>query len=248
MIYLLIALINIIYGLLLFRSITLATPGYLIIIAVGAILIILGIIGIIYWIKMITNPNADDLDKEQPIKNWLRLAISFDIVLVIGTLFRILVLQPYMVEGDSMENNFHNEETLLVDKISYKFHNPQRSDVIIFVAPQNPKDDYIKRIIGLPGDTFSIKNSKVYINDELLQEPYLADNIVTNFSKSGISQIKLQDGEYFVLGDNRTNSSDSREWGVVPKNNIIGKAWLVVYPFDNIGLVRYPSSTLPAPY
>lgn len=240
MIYLLIAFINIIYGFLLFNSLTSDTPGYLIIIIVGSVLTILGLVGIYLWLKTITHRDEEKTDQKESLNGWLKLAITFDVILVVGTIFRIMVLQPYMVEGDSMKNSFYNNETLLVDKLTYKFKEPQRGDVIIFDAPKNPKDDYIKRIIGLPGDTVIINDSKVYVNNNLIDETYLVNDTITNTpNNNSYFKVTLGSDEYFVMGDNRSNSSDSREWGTVPKSNIIGRAWLIVYPTDKIGVVHH---------
>lgn len=240
MIYLLIAFINIIYGFLLLHTITAETPGVMIIVIVSVVLLIIGVTGIVLWLKTITHREEEKSDQRESLKGWLKLAITFDIILIVGTIFRIMVLQPYMVEGDSMKNSFYDSETLLVDKLTYKFKVPQRGDVIIFDAPKNPKDDYIKRIIGLPGDTVIINNNKVYVNNSLISEPYLAGDTITNTpNNNGYFKTTLGSDEYFVMGDNRSNSSDSREWGAVPKSNIIGRAWLIVYPTDKIGVVHH---------
>ena len=241
--YLLVAIINLIYGILLLFTISSDTPGLFLVLAIGSILVILGIAGLILWIKMITSPLPSE-EKDQTIKNWFNLVKSFDIVLIIGLLFRVFIFQPYMVEGSSMENNFHDREVLLVDKISFKLREPRRGNVIIFKAPQNPNEDYIKRIIGLPGEEVSINDNEVLINNKVLKESYLSSNMFTYSPNQSTYQTTLKNNEYFVMGDNRTNSSDSREWGPVPKGNIIGKAWLKVYPFIYWGLVKNPNPVL----
>lgn len=151
----------------------------------------------------------------------------------------LLLFQPHKIKGDSMQPNFPNGEFLLTDKISYRFHPPQRGDVIVFKAPVNEEDDYIKRIIGLPGDTISIKDGSVYVNGQKLEETYLPSGLYTN---GGIflpnnKEIVVPDNYFFVMGDNRPYSSDSRAWGFVPKKNIIGKAWLVYWPPQKAGVV-----------
>lgn len=151
----------------------------------------------------------------------------------------LLLFQPHKIKGDSMQPNFPDGEFLLTDKISYRFHPPQRGDVIVFKVPVNEEDDYIKRIIGLPGDTVSIKDGFVYVNGQKLEETYLPPGLYTN---GGIflpnnKEVVVPDNYFFVMGDNRPYSSDSRAWGFVPKKNIIGKAWLVYWPPQKAGVV-----------
>lgn len=139
-----------------------------------------------------------------------------------------------------MSPNFPDGEYLLTDKVSYRFHEPNRGDVIVFEAPtSNNGEEFIKRIIGLPGETISVKNSKVYINGIELREPYLADNLVTRsgtFLKEG-EEVLIPEGSLVVLGDNRPHSSDSRAWGFITPDDITGRAWLVYWPLDNTGVV-----------
>lgn len=139
-----------------------------------------------------------------------------------------------------MYPNFHDNEYLLTDKLSYRLGEPGRGDVIVFKAPKNQEYDYIKRIIGLPGEEIEIRNGKLYINDKLLDESYLPEEYITSggsFWREGLEAPVPQE-QYFVLGDNRSHSSDSREWGTVPLENIIGKAWLRYWPFNKLGLVK----------
>lgn len=161
------------------------------------------------------------------------------IVLVIFFASRYFLVQPFVVEGHSMDPNFSDQEYLLVNRLSYRISTPTRGDVVVFQAPNNPKYDYIKRIIGLPGDTVVIKNNQVIVNGEVLNEKYLAtgtETLIKN-SKTATLEVKLNDNEYFVLGDNREHSSDSREWGILPKSMIIGKAWLSIYPWKMMGFI-----------
>ena len=149
----------------------------------------------------------------------------------------LLLFQPHKIKGDSMQPNYPNGEFLLTDKVTYRFNPPQRGDVIVFKAPVNEEDDYIKRIIGLPGETVSIKNGHVYINGKMLEENYLASTLYTSgglFLPNDKEVVVPQD-HFFVLGDNRPYSSDSRAWGFVPRQNIIGRAWLVYWPPQKAG-------------
>ncbi|MEE8582372.1 MAG: signal peptidase I [Dehalococcoidales bacterium] len=161
------------------------------------------------------------------------------VIEIIGTLLAgiaIFVLinisvQYSIVEGSSMEPNLHNGQRLLINKIAYS--NPQRGDIIIFPPPHiaNSEKDFIKRIIGLPGELIEIKDGVAYINDVPLDEPYIADNASITMSLT-----LIPDGQYFVLGDNRGNSSDSRGGWTVPEEDIVGKAWLSIWPPSEWGL------------
>ncbi|MBQ2320394.1 MAG: signal peptidase I [Lachnospiraceae bacterium] len=147
------------------------------------------------------------------------------------------VLQRTIVSGSSMESTLHNKENLLVEKVSYRFKDPDRFDVIVFYPYGRESDDYyIKRVIGLPGETVQIKGDTIYINGEEIKENYGKDPMVY----AGIAEepLKLADDEFFVLGDNREVSEDSRyeEVGPVKRENIEGKAILRIYPFSEFGI------------
>lgn len=157
-------------------------------------------------------------------------------------LIRYFLFQPFLVSGQSMEPNFTPYSYLFVDEISYKIKNPQRGEVIVFKSPQNPSGNYlIKRIIGLPLETIKIEDGKITIikNGEsfVLKESYLPAGTKT----SGNIEITLKENEYFVLGDNREYSFDSRVFGPVPKNYIIGKAIFRLFPIKDIDLIKTPS-------
>lgn len=165
---------------------------------------------------------------------------------ILGTIILAVVIfillqttvQSFIVEGPSMEDSFHNGQRLLVVKnqIAYVFHEPERGDVTIFRPPGNRRGDYIKRIIGLPGDTIEIKSRAVYINGTELNEPYVKDPPNYTFAP-----IKVPENKYFVLGDNRNNSNDSHSGWMVPRQNIIGKVWLSIWPPDEWELApNYP--------
>ena len=130
----------------------------------------------------------------------------------------------FRIEGDSMEPNLHNGEYVLIDKISYLLHPPERGDVVVFTPPNNERD-YIKRVIGLPGDTVTIKGGQVYVNGVVLDEPYLK-----NLIRGDMPARMVEAGRYFVMGDNRNNSSDSRAFGTITPQSIVGRAWLVYWP------------------
>lgn len=177
--------------------------------------------------------------------------IFFDLVesvVVAASIFVVIYLfiaQPHMVKGASMEPTFHDGEYILTDKISYKFGVPKRGDVIVFKAPRNPEFDYIKRIEAIPGDTISILNGQVLINNQVIKEDYINTStylIPGQFLKEG-QELKLNPDEFFVMGDNRDHSSDSRAWGVVPRNDIIGKVFFRYWPPNHFGPIKNPITT-----
>jgi len=152
----------------------------------------------------------------------------------------LLVLQPHKIKGASMEPNYPDGEFLLTDKVTYKFNEPERGDVIVFKAPPTYEDEFIKRIIGLPGDRVSINNGKVQINGKPLNEKYLDDQLITSggsFLSEGEEMLVPQD-QFLVLGDNRPYSFDSRAWGFVLKDKITGRAWFIYWPPPNVGLIE----------
>lgn len=136
----------------------------------------------------------------------------------------ILLVQPHRVKGDSMYPNFMDGELLLTEKITYRLYKPKRGDVIVFKAPTPQKVDFIKRIIGLPHDNVKIENGTIFINGIKIEEPYETQ------STGGSINVLLSDNQYYVLGDNRQASSDSRAFGAIERKSIKGKAWLVYWP------------------
>ncbi len=167
------------------------------------------------------------------------------VVFAIGVFFFIylLVMRPHKIDGLSMMPNFPDNEYLLTEKVTYYTRNPERGDVVVFTPPVSETDEFIKRVIAVPGERVMVKGGKVYINGNLLNEPYLKDSLITNeatFLKEGI-EFTVPDGKYIVMGDNRPNSSDSRYWGPITKKDISGRAWVVYWPVDQVGTVRKPN-------
>lgn len=152
----------------------------------------------------------------------------------------LLVLQPHKIKGDSMQPNFPNGEYLLTDKVSYRFGEPERGDVVVFEPPGSDGEEYIKRIIGLPGEEVSVKGGRVYIDGAILAESYLSETLRTSGAAflNDNATANIPAGKYFVLGDNRIASSDSRMWGFVEKDKITGRAWIIYWPPPNVGLVE----------
>ena len=150
--------------------------------------------------------------------------ITLAIAVVIYLMAQV-TMQSVKVVGASMEPSLHNSQYLVVSKAAYWFHSPRRGDVIVFHSPQDSGQDVIKRVIGLPGETVEIKGGKVYIDGTPLEEPYIAEEPSYNLPPQ-----KVPEDCYFVLGDNRNHSSDSHVWGMVPEDNIVGKAWICYWP------------------
>lgn len=171
--------------------------------------------------------------------DFLQGIVVFMAILVMIYLF---IISPQEINGASMEPSFYNRELILTNKIEYKMKQPQRGDIIVFKSPKNKDIDYIKRILGLPGDTVLLKNSSFYINGHKIPEPYLAPGTYTSpgsFLSEGV-EITVPEGKYFVSGDNRPHSSDSREFGTISFEDIIGKALLRYWPPNKYGMVIYP--------
>ncbi len=193
---------------------------------------------------------SPELDFEKRYR-LIREVIETLVLTVLMFLIIRLAVQNFNVDGHSMEPNLHDQELILVDKWTYLVHPPARGDVIVFVAPPNPSLDYVKRVIGLPGDVITIKDTTVYVNGVALPDPYVQPSNQGNPFASFTNRI-IPPNTYFVLGDNRNGSSDSRDWGCVPRANVLGRAALVYWPFgqDNDGLLPNESAAfngIPAP-
>ncbi|TSC68178.1 MAG: signal peptidase I [Parcubacteria group bacterium Gr01-1014_66] len=170
---------------------------------------------------------------------FLRVAL-----IMIGVAFavRFFVAQPFVVNGASMSPTFVHKEYLIIDELSYFLREPERGEVVVFRYPRSPWQYFIKRIIGLPGETVEIKNGKIHIinNNELpqgsvLQEPYLASHAGETYPDLIVS---LQSDEYFVLGDNRSQSSDSRVWGPLGRQFLVGRVLVRIFPFNRFSLMH----------
>jgi signal peptidase I len=169
----------------------------------------------------------------RPSRQALAREVLETIILTAVIFFGIrLMVQNYKIEGKSMEPSLYNGQYLLVNKLPYRLgRDPERGDVVVFHAWGEDKD-FIKRVIGLPGDEVEIRDPEVYVNDQRLQERYLDQGTTGSYGP-----IVLGADEYFVLGDNRGNSSDSRSHGPLPRDKIVGKAWLTYWPPDKMGLI-----------
>lgn len=192
----------------------------------------------------IDDMEKDSNEKKDTGKNILREIVEFSCyllaVLIVTLLITTFIGQRTIVDGSSMNPTLYDKDNLIIDKISYRFKEPERFDIIVFPYEQKKHVYYIKRIIGLPGETIQIsEDGDIYINEELLEEHYGAEVI----KNPGLAKdpITLGDDEYFVMGDNRNNSSDSRYFDVgnIKRKNIIGKTWLRIFPFNQFGLIKH---------
>lgn len=176
---------------------------------------------------------------ETPKKKPMRVNVRE--ILIMALIFLVVFatvqfsVQSFRVDGESMEPSFLEDEFIMVNKLTYRFSDPRRGDVIIFNPPkEHVGRDYpfIKRVIGLPGETVEIRDYEIYINDRLLVEKPVMEKPKTR----DMGPVRVEEGHYFVLGDNRDNSSDSTAWGTVPRDNIIGRSWMVYWPLSHWGL------------
>ena len=169
------------------------------------------------------------------------LVIALSIFLIVY----LFLMQPHQVNGQSMIPNFESGDYVLTDKISYRLGEPQRGDVVVFHAPssahcpQGTGCDFIKRVVGLPGELVEIKDSQIFVNSESLGEVYIPDEFQTeagSFTRN--KSVSLGDNQYFVVGDNRPHSSDSRVWGPIDKSMIVGKAFFRYWPPETMGVIE----------
>ena len=149
---------------------------------------------------------------------------------------RFFIAQPFIVSGASMEETFENGEYLIIDQLSYRFEEPQHGDVVVFKYPKDPSKYFIKRIIGKPGDTVHINGSTVTIIDQSGTEMVLTEPYVAHMNGDNTMQVTLNQDEYFVMGDNRNASSDSRAWGAISRDEIIGRVFLRLLPATEAGV------------
>jgi len=160
------------------------------------------------------------------IRSWIVVIL---LAFIVAFLVRSFIVQPYRIEMTSMEGTLHPNDLALVDKLSYKIRSPKRGEIIIFTPPIDKKSKYIKRVIGLPGETIEIRNNTVYINGKALNEPYLHSPMLRDYGPE-----KIKEGYVFAMGDNRSVSLDSRYFGSISTKTIIGRAIVVYWPFKHI--------------
>ena len=189
------------------------------------------------------NPNANPVSLKTHILEFIETLVVF---LAIGTVIYLFIAQPHKVSGSSMFPNFHTGDYIITNKIGYRISAPQRGQVIVFENPKDTSQDFIKRIIGLPGDKVRVEGGKVYVNDQVLNEPYLPAGLQTlsgAFIKEGV-ELQVPADNYIAFGDNRPFSSDSRDWGFLTKEEIIGQAMFRYWPITSAGLIQSPKSNI----
>ncbi len=179
------------------------------------------------------------LNSEEPKKRSKTASFFLEIfqTLVLALVFYFLIdsfFPRVRVENISMKPTLQPGELLLINKLAYRLGQPHYGDIIVFHYPANPKEDYIKRLIGLPGDEIKVEGGRVFINGQALVEPYIAAPPAYDGSWT------IPEGYFFVLGDNRNQSSDSHSWGYVPVGNVVGKALIVYWPLDQIKTLYHP--------
>lgn len=187
--------------------------------------------------------NVVALEKASPSPaRGILIEIIETIVLALVLFFAInFVTARIRVEGSSMEPNFHDGDYVVVNRLTYSIGEIQRGDVIVFPYPLNPEEDYIKRVIGLPGDRVAVYSGVVYVNGEAIDEVYLSAP-----TSQDLAEQLVPEGSVYVLGDNRDASSDSRSWGPLAIDQILGKAVFRYFPFNTIGIIDHPQITVSA--
>jgi len=170
------------------------------------------------------------------------LVKAFLIAMVIIVPIRYFLVQPFFVRGASMDPTFADGEYLVIDQLSYRFREPSRGEVIVFRYPERPSQFFIKRIIGLPGEKLVVEEGQVKVFNQQYPEGVILDEseyLTSTIRTGGDLETQLGDDDYFVLGDNRPASSDSRAWGTLPRDLMIGRAWIRAFPFTRVSLFHY---------
>lgn len=190
------------------------------------------------YLKYQPEPDRNQVTFKEHVIDFFQTLVVFA---AIGTAIYWLIAQPHKVSGSSMHPNFKDGDYIITDKLTYKFDEPKRGDIVVFKNPKDESVDFIKRIIGVPGDHVKVQDGKIYLNGEILEEPYLPGTITNpgSFLSEG-SEVVVEDGRYITIGDNRSASSDSREWGFITRQEIIGKVFFRYWPASEIGL--YPAA------
>lgn len=168
---------------------------------------------------------------------------SLLLVCAVFLVIYMFLFRPFQVSGTSMFPNFSDKQYILTNIISLKMEPVKYGDVIVFRAPREPEKDYIKRVIGMPGDRIMLRDGNVYLNGKLLDESKYLTSTVKTYGEAYLKEntvLIVPPENYFVLGDNRPGSSDSRDWGFVPLKSIVGKSFFTYWPFDKMGVVKNP--------
>ncbi len=197
--------------------------------------------------------NEDNVETTKPPTPVTRfIDFSFDVLQQIAlgaaffVIFYMFIISPNQVKGSSMYPTFHDKEYILTDKISFKLRDIHRGEVIILQSPDNPDVDFIKRVVALPGERVMIRDGKVYVNDTQLDEQYInveTPTFINGFMLEG-EEKTVPEGNYFVLGDNRPGSADSREYGFIPRDHVIGRVLYRYFPLSRAGMINDPHYSL----
>ncbi len=179
------------------------------------------------------------METKSILRNSYEFVKTIALVFILSFLIRTFLVQTFVVQGKSMEPNYLNRDYLLVDKVSYRFSPPRRGQIVVFRNPENRRVDFVKRVIGLPGDTVMLKDGRVLVNGNVLKEDYLSGVKTEAFSE--ISHLELGANEYFMMGDNRENSLDSRRIGPISRSDFIGHVFVRVLPPQRFSLAATPN-------
>lgn len=175
---------------------------------------------------------VEQAEKKRPF--WSEIFESVVIAVLLAVLIRLFILEPFYIPSGSMEPTLREHDRIIVSKLNYLWAEPQRGDIIVFKYPRDPKRNFVKRIIAVGGETVALKNSRLYINGQEVPEDYLPPGL--RFADFG--PVSVPEGYFFMLGDNRNNSEDSRVWGFLPRRLIVGKALVIYWPPSRLGVVR----------
>lgn len=165
---------------------------------------------------------------------WREILESVILAVVLAVIIRLWLFEPFYIPSESMQPTLYPHDRIIVNKLSSRLYLPERGDIVVFKFPLNPQRDFIKRIIAFEGETVEIRRSYVFVNGVRVEELYLPYNI----SVPDFGPIKVPEGHFFVLGDNRSNSEDSRVWGPLNKKYLVGKAFFIYWPPNRMGLIR----------
>lgn len=192
-----------------------------------------------------TSPSDSTADSQEKTEHPLTEIVRFSLIAILIVIpIRMFIAQPFIVSGASMDDTFHSGEYLIVDQVSYYFDQPERGEVVVFKYPRDPSKFFIKRVVGVPGDTINIEGNTVTITNESHPEGFILDEPYIKSMRPGATVNEtLGEHEYFVMGDNRDQSSDSRTWGVLQESFIVGRAFLRLFPPGEIGYL--PGSAMP---
>lgn len=174
--------------------------------------------------------------QKSPLREWVESIVG---ALILTVFIITFIAQSFVVQGTSMMPTLQNRQRLLVDKITYRFREPNHGDIIVFRYPSDPKEEFIKRVIAVPGDTIAIIDGRLFVNGNLIDEEYIVETTIVGFGPQYVP-----DGHYFVLGDNRNRSLDSRDSrvGFVPRENIVGRAIWSYWPLGKLEIIRAPEA------